>query len=96
MLKRMMKIVPLVFGSLPVVAGAAAYATYGLDLKFPNILHPSVMLDADQSMAAFLVLGFVFWPVVGVVLTLPLMKLYTIRKLARRRKLVSARSLLGK
>jgi hypothetical protein len=96
MLKRMMKIVPLVFGSLPVVAGAAGYAAFGLDWRFPNILHPSQMLTQYQSMWGFLLAGFVFWPVVGMVLTLPLMKLYTIRKLARRRKLVSARSLLGK
>ncbi|MNO10433.1 hypothetical protein D3C81_2343010 [compost metagenome] len=54
------------------------------------------MLTQYQSMWGFLLAGFVFWPVVGMVLTLPLMKLYTIRKLARRRKLVSARSLLGK
>lgn len=96
MLKRMMKIVPLVMGSLPVVAGAAAYLAYGLHWKFPNVLHPSIPLSENQSMAGFLLLGFVFWPVVGVVMTLPLMKLYSIRKLARRRKLVSARALLGK
>lgn len=96
MIRRMLKIVPLVVGSLPVVAGAAGYAAYGLDLKLPNILEPSVALSANQSMVGFLLLGFLFWPAVGFALTLPLLKLYDIRKLARRRKLVAARALLGK
>lgn len=95
MLKRMLTIVPLVFGSLPFMVGSAWLAAFQLGWTFPNIFHPSVTLTANQSFVGFLLTSFVVWPVVGVVATLFLIALYDKRKKLRRRKLVALNASLA-
>ena len=94
MLKRMLNILPLVIGSLPVVLGSAWYAAFKLAWQFPNILQPSVTVSPSMNFVGFVLIGFLAWPIAGVMVTLPLLKLYDVRKLARRRKLVSSSALL--
>jgi hypothetical protein len=94
MLKRMLFILPLVLGSLPVVVGSAWVAAYVLNWKFPNVFEPSTALSASETMnfIGFVLMGFVVWPIAGVIATLPLLKLYEVRKLARRRRQVALRA----
>lgn len=91
MLKRMLFILPVILGSLPVVVGSAWIAAFVLGWKFPNIFEPAMALSASETMnfIGFVIMGYVVWPVVGIIATLPLLKLYEMRKLARRRKLVA-------
>ncbi|WP_338924142.1 hypothetical protein V0M98_38655 (plasmid) [Pseudomonas silesiensis] len=94
MLKRMLFILPVVLGSLPVVIGSAWIAAFWLGWKCPNIFELSVALNSSETMnfMGFVFMGFVAWPIVGVIATLPLLKLYEVRKLARRKKLVAMRA----
>jgi hypothetical protein len=94
MLKRMLFILPLVLGSLPVVIGSAWIAALVLGWTFPNIFEPSDAANTSENMnfIGFVFMGFVVWPIVAVIATLPLLKLYEVRKLARRRELVAQRT----
>jgi hypothetical protein len=91
MFKRMLFILPLVLGSLPVVIGSAWIAAFVFGWKFPTILEPSTALSASETMnfIGFLLISFVVWPIMGMLATLPLLKLHEVRKLARRRRLVA-------